>query len=272
MSSINVNQYGLTRNIDEETKRAIRKRCGFGCVYCGSAFYQYEHIYPDFADAKLHDPEKIVLLCGGCHDRVTRKFLSKEAVYKKSISPKCHEVGYSFGAMDVSSDVLSLRFGGAVFKNLKTAIQICNDRVFSVSPPDVLGSPMRISAFICDSNGKEILNIDNNEWKTPIGNWDVTVIGGKVTIREKKGKISVVLRIDNPREVVFERVYMMHKGFTVDCSENKVKFLDPSGSVFEGKALQVSSCDIGILLFDKGRIFGALSDSHDRHCKKCSKN
>lgn len=29
------NKYGLTRDIPEDVKRKVRKRCGFGCVICG---------------------------------------------------------------------------------------------------------------------------------------------------------------------------------------------------------------------------------------------
>ena len=61
-----MNRFGLGRDIPGTTKRIVRQRCGFGCVVCGAAFYQYEHVDPAFADARVHDPEKICLLCGGC--------------------------------------------------------------------------------------------------------------------------------------------------------------------------------------------------------------
>src|SRR5690348_15018177 len=31
--------------ITEEKKRQIRKRCGFGCIFCGRPLYEYHHIH-----------------------------------------------------------------------------------------------------------------------------------------------------------------------------------------------------------------------------------
>jgi len=56
------NKHGLPRHIPPEIKRAIRQACGFGCVTCGSAIGQYEHIDPEFAEATSHDPEKMAYL------------------------------------------------------------------------------------------------------------------------------------------------------------------------------------------------------------------
>lgn len=61
------NRHGLSRYIPPNIKRTIRKQCGFGCVVCGVAFSMYEHIDPEFCDAKEHDPNKMELLCGSCH-------------------------------------------------------------------------------------------------------------------------------------------------------------------------------------------------------------
>jgi hypothetical protein len=66
------NKYGLSRVIPADIAREIRKRCGFGCVNCGSALYHYEHMIPEFSEASQHIAEKITLLCGTCHDYVTR--------------------------------------------------------------------------------------------------------------------------------------------------------------------------------------------------------
>ncbi|GAH43227.1 unnamed protein product, partial [marine sediment metagenome] len=50
------NQYGLSRYIPLEIKRAVRQKCGFGCVVCGSTIYQYHHFDPPFNEAKQHNP------------------------------------------------------------------------------------------------------------------------------------------------------------------------------------------------------------------------
>ena|SRR5262245_8258957 len=75
-----MNQHGLSRHIPNDVKLAVRRLSKFGCVRCRNAIYQYEHIDPQFADARVHDPHVICLLCGSCHDRVTRGQVSKKTI------------------------------------------------------------------------------------------------------------------------------------------------------------------------------------------------
>src|SRR5680860_323928 len=94
------NKYGLSRNIPADVKRQIRKECGFGCVICGGAFITYEHIDPTFAEAREHDPEKMTLLCGGCHFRVTKGIWSKEKVRSAKKAPITFKNGGAKDAFD----------------------------------------------------------------------------------------------------------------------------------------------------------------------------
>jgi len=70
----------LSRDIADEVKRIVRRKCGFGCVVCGSIIYTYHHFEPEFSKASFHDPSGIILLCASCHDKVHRGFLSKETI------------------------------------------------------------------------------------------------------------------------------------------------------------------------------------------------
>ena len=55
------NQHGLSRNIPAEVRRVLRAEAGFGCVKCGRAFAEYEHIEPEFASAREHAPKDMAL-------------------------------------------------------------------------------------------------------------------------------------------------------------------------------------------------------------------
>jgi hypothetical protein len=94
-----VNKHGLARYIPSDIQRQIRQECGFGCVICGAAFYDYEHIEPEFADAREHNPAAMALLCGGCHARVTRKRLSKASVWAARKNPCCLQQGFNREAL-----------------------------------------------------------------------------------------------------------------------------------------------------------------------------
>ena len=67
------NDHGLSRHIPEDVKREVRQRSRFGCVIpgCRRAFYEYEHIEPEFKDAKSHDPAAICLVCPNHNPRRT---------------------------------------------------------------------------------------------------------------------------------------------------------------------------------------------------------
>jgi len=74
--NMDVNKHCLKREIPAAVKRTVRQACGFGCMVCGEAIYEYEHIDPEFAEAKEHSPDAIGLLCPTCHARVTRRLYS----------------------------------------------------------------------------------------------------------------------------------------------------------------------------------------------------
>ena len=252
------NQHGLSRSIDAATKREVRRRCGFGCVNCGGAVYQYEHLDPVFSDAKFHDPAAIVLLCGGCHDRVTRGLLSKETVKRCAASPKCKEQGFSFGPLDVGEGSVDITIGTATFEDVTHLIQVAGDNVFSLTKPDEAGAPLNLNAYVCDRDGTEILRIVDNEWRTPTTNWDVEIIGKRISIRKAQGDIALVFRAESPNHLVVERLNMLHKGIRIECEENKhITITTTSAQKFYGTRLRVKGCVVGAVITDGSISFGS---------------
>ena len=78
-----------------EIKKEFRKRSGFGCVICGLFIYEYEHILPEFKDAREHNPNNICLLCPNCHSKVKKKLISKKEVMCAYKNPITLKRGYS---------------------------------------------------------------------------------------------------------------------------------------------------------------------------------
>lgn len=72
----------------------------------------YEHIDPEFKDAQEHDPACMALLCGGCHDRVTRGYLSKQTVSRCRKDPWCLSNGRCHDSFDVSDSDFIVWMGG----------------------------------------------------------------------------------------------------------------------------------------------------------------
>jgi hypothetical protein len=107
------NRHGLSRRIPDPIARQLRQECGFGCVVCGSAIFDYEHVDPEFKDAEEHDPTKMALLCGSCHDKVTRRQWSKDKIKEARANPICLESGFSSEWFDYGTEAPTIVVGGA---------------------------------------------------------------------------------------------------------------------------------------------------------------
>lgn len=204
-----VNQFGLGRNIPEAVKREVRQRCGFGCVVCGSAFYQYEHLNPPFADARQHNADGIVLLCGGCHDRKTRRLLSSATVRKHAEDPTARQTGFSFGPLDIGDRPPLIQLGEVLCLRVQHLLVIDRAVLFTIRPPEVPGGPFRIWAHIAGPTGACVLKIVDNEVRPFTSNWDVQVVGPVITVRSGPRNVVLQLRIGALNSIAVERLEMM---------------------------------------------------------------
>ncbi len=177
------NQHGLTRHIPEGVKREVRQNSGFGCVLCGSAFYEYEHFNPEFKDAKQHQSLGITLLCENHHGAKTRGTLGQIAISKAVKDPFCKREGFSFGPLDFGNSNPKVQIASTLFINPKSIISIDGESILSIEKSDLAGGPFLLSL---KSNSEGVLNsIDRNQWKGDSSNWDVTTVGTIIEVKTK---------------------------------------------------------------------------------------
>ena len=232
---VQFNRNGLNRDIPDPIKRIIRQRCGFGCVVCGKAIYQYHHTNPSFADAIKHEPDKIILLCLECHGRVTSGLLSDRSVEKSALSPKCLEKGFSYFPLDINDEKdgeiqVRVVLGTTTFINVRSFISINNKSMFSILPPEIPGSPARLSASFYDASGSAIARITDNEWQSRSANWDVEIVGPKVIIRQRFGDVCLVIRSNPPQGLIVEKLNMYYQGFKIVADNERVAIWKPGES------------------------------------------
>lgn len=218
------NKHGLGRTISAEIKRQVRRRCGFGCVICGLGFYDYEHFAPDFADALVHDPAGITLLCMQCNQKRNRKVLSAAAVAAHNANPRCLQDGFAREWLDVSSESVEVVFAGSTFVNCTHILSVCGDSVLSILPPEFQGEPYRISGLFADDTGATTLKIVENQWIAGADNWDVEWVGSTLTIRKGVGDIVLVLKTEPPRKLTVERLSMQINGIHVLGNAKEMSF------------------------------------------------
>jgi hypothetical protein len=145
-----MNKHGLSRTIPEEVKRQIRINSGFGCVICGMGIIEYEHVEPEYNEAKTHDPSKMTLLCAGCHGNVTRGLWSKEKVKRAMANPKALSQGFSNGFYDIGYEHPQVHFAGSKFVNSQIPIMIGGIPIIQINPPTEENGYFLLSAIFND--------------------------------------------------------------------------------------------------------------------------
>ncbi|WP_201005329.1 hypothetical protein [Pseudomonas cichorii] len=242
------NKHGLGRSVPQSVRREIRRRCGFGCVICGLAYYDYEHFSPDFKDAKEHNPEGMTLLCMQCNQKRARGTLSAQTVARANDNPKCKQLGFASELFDFGLDPVEIRFSGVTFTGCRALIQISGVDVLSFRPPVEQGSPMLLSGLLSDTSGATTLKIVDNEWFVGDENWDVEVQGPRVSIRRGVGDIALQFKVIPPRALVIERIDMEFDGCYLKGDENSLNYSYDGKSWSSMAAIGIDGFDVGICI------------------------
>jgi hypothetical protein len=240
------NKYGLSRDIPSSVKRQVRQQCGFGCVICGLGIVQYEHVEPEFKDAKEHRADSIALLCPQCHAKITTKMWSKSRVKLAMRMPKCKQEGFAREFFDFVNESPVLVFGGVRLSNCEIPIEVAGYPLFSIKAPDNTGEPFLLSGTFTDSNGDTSLTIIDNEWRASSSAWDVEVKGHSITIREKERKIHLVLKAQSETELVVERLDMFFANIHFEANGDFLRVTYPNGNVSEFTGCLSDNCRVGM--------------------------
>jgi hypothetical protein len=220
---MNKNRHGLSRHIPVDIATEVRRRSKFGCVVCRCAIYQYEHIEPDFADAKQHQVENICLLCGSCHDRVTRGRLSKKLIRDKYDEVQHSDaIGRPFEELDLSTNSISVVIGTATFEHTKCLIRINGEDILAITPAqDGVGFPT-LNGIFYDKSGNESFRITENVWEGPLDCWDIEIVGTSVKIRSEKDQISLCFVVAPPNQVSITKLDMYKDNCRLVCDEKQI--------------------------------------------------
>lgn len=233
------NRYGLSRDIPEAVKRAVRQNCDFGCIFCGLWIYQYEHIDPEFKDAREHNPNNICLLCPTHHQKVTSGRLTKQQVKDFYSHPKALERGYA-------NDYLSLNrkfyvtLGRIFYTATGKLLEINGQTLFELNEPTDT-EPMKLNCKIFDDEQNLILEVKKNEFIGLSKNWDIEQSGSRTIFRKKSRKICLQINLIPPDVLEIEIINLMFE-------KNKLLTNSSTGEIF------ISASSGGILHFPEGQI------------------
>jgi len=252
-----VNAYGLDRRIPADVKLAVRQRDGFGCVVCGKAIFEYEHFDPEFKDARVHDANGIILLCPEHHSLKTRGLLSRETIARAKQNPAARHTGFSYGVFDVVGCHITLQLGNIQFEDTPIVLQVEGDELLSLRPPEETGGPLRVNALLLGGSGEKVLEIVDNEWRTPVENWDIDITGSTFRIRSSQRKIEFILHVESNGRFAFRRFNLFHRGIKIELdARHRLTFTTPDGRVSSVQSGSLRNFDIGILFEDGGLVMG----------------
>ena len=199
------NKFGLKRHIPAAIEREIRRRCKFGCVVCRKAIYDYEHIIPEFKNAKEHNPDNICLLCGSCHSKVTRGQLSKESIRKYyNRVMQDDNIKQPFEEFDLTQDNVDIILGSAILKYSDSILEINGESILKISAPEKGSFSPRLNGIFHDDLKGDILKIENNVWSVPNSKFDIQTIGQKIIINNLVSKKTILeIKVSPPNQIHF---------------------------------------------------------------------
>lgn len=240
------NIYGLSRTIPSRIKFIVRQKYGFGCIICGTGIIEYEHIDPEYKDAKKHDPDCITILCPTCHAKKTRGFLSTESVKRAMTKPKSLENGFPKDTLDLGVENFpKILFAGSIIENCPIPISINGKPLFEINPPEIDKGSYRLSATFYNSKGEISLEIINNEWISTSDNWDLEVTGGKLKIKDSQNVQTLILKVVNSDTIEIEQIHSQIQNITIVGDKNSFTITDEKGKSNEFSNCIFGNCNVG---------------------------
>lgn len=209
-----VNKYGLKRDIHPDIRRKIRSDAGYGCVICGKIFVDYEHIEPEFKDAHEHDPEKMTLLCSGCHDDVTDKRISKKKVWLARENPFSKKNNLVKGMLDPETNYKNIKIGPLTSTGSSIFLKIYGKPVLWFSEPEDPEEPVGFNAIFNNENGI-LAFVERNVFYGVVAKHDIDTKASTIEIRLKKGKIALILKAEGDSPINIERFSINYLGKNV---------------------------------------------------------
>lgn len=253
----------LTRDISDDVKREVRKRCGFGCVKCGRLFCQYHHFNPEFKDAKEHNANGITLLCPNHHSDCTGGRINNKAIAKYNANPFCLQNKKSHYPLEDLEFPLEVAMGSIVFISENgTLLKIDGEDVLSIASSSNDEPPL-FNARLSLGSGEDLI-IKENEVVAGVNSWDLDSSASSIFIRRKPRDIALEFYLEPPRRLHFKRVKLNHNGNIIESKyEGCIHLHTPSGATVDfpigelvlGGQLLMDSRE-GIKFTNGSRVFG----------------
>ena len=244
-----------SRDIPSPIRRAVRQRCGFGCVICGLPLYEYEHLlgYAELARTRppedVHHAEEITLLCDRHHREKTSGLLPIDDVICANQDPfnlragvsKPYDLHYSGTDCEVvignNTFTWHAPSEGAFFAPL--VIDGLPLIAFTLQDNHVL-----LQLVVFDEFNEPMLTIGENRLNYSTIPWDIEFVGRNLIVREAHRKILIDMVFDVPGRIEISRGRFLRNGVELIIAPDMV-FLTNTGAGIRGNTAKGGSIGLG---------------------------
>ena len=201
--SSNCSIYGLSRNIPSDVRKEVRRRSGYGCIFDGFMFCEYDHFEPEFTEIKEHSAECIALLCTQCHDkkRGRRPQITNEMVKARYASPFYNsrgQVSYPNLFVTPGPQLIGLGEEGFTATAKEAFFLIDNTPFLSLQKQETEFGPIRFSGEFHDYSGETIVSFQDNVLTAhPKEGFDFEFEAAQMIFRMNREPFLVIDRSDN---------------------------------------------------------------------------
>lgn len=215
-------------------KRAIRQRCGFGCVVCGHPIIEYHHMTA-WAKVRAHEEKDITLLCREHHGMAGAELIAPQTVREYDKGPINRRTGRSRALpLFFPGNTCKVIVGGTPIMAPATfhAIAIDNRPFVTVHQHD---HHVTLDVTMLDRDGNLRLSIVENELSFAIDAYDITFIKNRLTAAGPEPFAIIFKPCD--QTMVIEAGSFYYNGADLHLKHDHV--------ISEGNRNEVSSWEIG---------------------------
>lgn len=182
--------------IPAKIKRAVRQRCGFGCVMCGAPVYHYEHM-EEWAKVLKHEEENITLLCPNSHEDKTNRLLPLRKLQEANANPFNLQTGHSTPRFYYFGDERpTVVIGDVGFTH--------PDKDFAAVVVDGVplvgfrfdGGQALLQLRLYDAENNLVLQVVDGELVYRVDIWDIDFVGNVLTVRQEERDILLKIKLD----------------------------------------------------------------------------
>lgn len=205
-------------------KRAVRQRCGFGCVFCGHPIYEYDHI-EEYATVQEHTEDNLVLLCGSHHADKTRGLMTADQVREAAASPFNLTEGSTRPYMlryEPTDSIVAVVGGNEFTMGNQTQLVILTIDDVPMVMFSRNGAELLVTLRLHDRFNRPQLVVWENELAINPGTWDIEVKGAMFTVRDGLGEVAAQIEFKIPHQLVIHRAVLRLNGAEMVVTRDRI--------------------------------------------------